>query len=174
MVAVRNAWGLVIWTGSGTSPDWMPCMSHQTLSLEQTKPFRHKVTAAWLSLLLGAVGAHHRYLGRRFWYGPLVFTGLAVLGSIVFQHGLDSLFPNLLILPVSAGIVEAVILALRSPQNFDAIYNPQSDQHNQHGWPSVLTAVVSTVAFANISLFWLVHIIMAFYRYMGWLDLSVY
>ncbi|MGO3131403.1 MAG: hypothetical protein ACTIJQ_06440 [Alcaligenes sp.] len=149
-------------------------MSHQTLSLEQTKPFRHKVTAAWLSLVLGAVGAHGWYLGRRYWYAPLVFSGLAILGAIVFQQGLNSLFPNLLILPVSAGIVEAVILALRSPQNFDVIYNPQSDQHNQHGWPSVLTAVVSTVAFANISLFWLVHIIMAFYRYMGWLDLSVY
>ena len=105
---------------------------------------------------------------------PLVFTGLALLGTLVFQQGLDSLFPNLLILPVSAGIIEAVILALRSPEKFDALYNPQSDQHNQHGWPSVLTAVVSTVAFANISLFWLVHIIMAFYRYMGWLDLSVY
>ncbi|HBJ67721.1 TM2 domain-containing protein [Alcaligenes faecalis] len=157
-----------------TSPDWMPCMSQQTLSFEQTKPFRHKVTAAWLSLLLGMVGAHHRYLGRRFWYVPLVFTGLAILGTLVFQQGLDSLFPNLLILPVSAGIIEAVILALRSPEKFDALYNPQSDQHNQHGWPSVLTAVVSTVAFANISLFWLVHIIMAFYRYMGWLDLSVY
>lgn len=149
-------------------------MSQQTLSFEQTKPFRHKVTAAWLSLLLGMVGGHHRYLGRRFWYVPLVFTGLAILGTLVFQQGLDSLFPNLLILPVSAGIIEAVILALRSPEKFDALYNPQSDQHNQHGWPSVLTAVVSTVAFANISLFWLVHIIMAFYRYMGWLDLSVY
>ncbi|MBX6962975.1 TM2 domain-containing protein [Alcaligenes faecalis] len=157
-----------------TSPDWMPCMSQQTLSFEQTKPFRHKVTAAWLSLLLGVVGAHHRYLGRRFWYVPLVFTGLAILGTLVLHQGLDSLFPNLLILPVSAGIIEAVILALRSPEKFDALYNPQSDQHNQHGWPSVLTAVVSTVAFANISLFWLVHIIMAFYRYMGWLDLSVY
>jgi hypothetical protein len=157
-----------------TSPDWMPCMSQQTLSFEQTKPFRHKVTAAWLSLLLGMVGAHHRYLGRRFWYVPLVFTGLVILGTLVFQQGLDSLFPNLLILPVSAGIIEAVILALRSPEKFDVLYNPQSDQHNQHGWPSVLTAVVSTVAFANISLFWLVHIIMAFYRYMGWLDLSVY
>ncbi|MHC3917841.1 hypothetical protein ACI0FN_03848 [Alcaligenes nematophilus] len=149
-------------------------MSQQTLSFEQTKPFRHKVTAAWLSLLLGMVGAHHRYLGRRFWYVPLVFTGLAILGTLVFQQGLDSLFPNLLILPVSAGIIEAVILALRSPEKFDALYNLQSDQHNQHGWPSVLTAVVSTVAFANISLFWLVHIIMAYYRYMGWLDLSVY
>ncbi len=149
-------------------------MSQQTLSFEQTKPFRHKVTAAWLSLLLGMVGAHHRYLGRRFWYAPLVFTGLAILGTLVFQQGLDSLFPNLLILPVSAGIIEAVILALRSPEKFDVLYNPQSEQHNQHGWPSVLTAVVSTVAFANISLFWLVHIIMAFYRYMGWLDLSVY
>ncbi|MES5324374.1 MULTISPECIES: hypothetical protein [Alcaligenes] len=149
-------------------------MSQQTLSFEQTKPFRHKVTAAWLSLLLGMVGAHHRYLGRRFWYVPLVFTGLAILGTLVFQQGLDSLFPNLLILPVSAGIIEAVILALRSPEKFDVLYNPQSEQHNQHGWPSVLTAVVSTVAFANISLFWLVHIIMAFYRYMGWLDLSVY
>lgn len=149
-------------------------MSQQTLSFEQTKPFRHKVTAAWLSLLLGMVGAHHRYLGRRFWYVPLVFTGLVILGTLVFQQGLDSLFPNLLILPVSAGIIEAVILALRSPEKFDVLYNPQSDQHNQHGWPSVLTAVVSTVAFANISLFWLVHIIMAFYRYMGWLDLSVY
>jgi hypothetical protein len=149
-------------------------MSQQTLSFEQTKPFRHNVTAAWLSLLLGMVGAHHRYLGRRFWYVPLVFTGLAILGTLVFQQGLDSLFPNLLILPVSAGIIEAVILALRSPEKFDVLYNPQSEQHNQHGWPSVLTAVVSTVAFANISLFWLVHIIMAFYRYMGWLDLSVY
>ncbi|WP_283738207.1 hypothetical protein [Alcaligenes faecalis] len=149
-------------------------MSQQTLSFEQTKPFRHKVTAAWLSLLLGVVGAQHRYLGRRFWYVPLMFTSLAILGTLVFQQGLDSLFPNLLILPVSAGIIEAVILALRSPEKFDALYNPQSEQHNQHGWLSVLTAVVSTVAFANISLFWLVHIIMAFYRYMGWLDLSVY
>ncbi len=166
MAAVRN--------GPSTKPDGMPRMSQQTLSLEQTRAFRHKVTAAWLSLLLGAVGAHGRYLGRRYWYVPLVFTALCVLGAIVFHQGLDSLFPNLLILPVSAGIVEAVILALRSPQNFDAIYNPQSGQHNQHGWPSVLTAVVATVAFANVSLFWLVHIIMAFYRYMGWLDLSVY
>ena len=108
-------------------------MSQQTLSFEQTKPFRHKVTAAWLSLLLGVVGAQHRYLGRRFWYVPLMFTSLAILGTLVFQQGLDSLFPNLLILPVSAGIIEAVILALRSPEKFDALYNPQSEQ-TQSAW----------------------------------------
>ena len=157
-----------------TSPDWMPRMPHPTLSLEQTKPFRHQLTAASLSLLLGAIGAHGWYLGRRYWYIPLMVTALAIGGTVAWKQGLDDVFPNMLILPVSAGIIEAVVLALRNPKKFDALYNPQSERHNQHGWPSVLTAVIASVAFVNISLYWLVHIIMAVYRHLGWLDLSVY
>ncbi|WP_394061331.1 hypothetical protein [Alcaligenes sp. WGS1538] len=149
-------------------------MSPQTLRLEQASRFRNKTLAALLALFFGSLGAHGLYLGRRLWWLPLAYTMLMAAGVLVADTWWDNIFVHLLIVPVTAGILEAVILALRDPARFDAVYNPQGGGRNSHGWPSVLTAIAGAVAFVNISLYWLAIIVLALYRHLGWLDSWVY
>ncbi|MGE8545921.1 hypothetical protein [Alcaligenes sp. Marseille-Q7550] len=149
-------------------------MSPQTLHLEQASRFRNKTLAALLALFFGSLGAHGLYLGRRLWWLPLAYTMLMAAGVLVADTWWDNIFVHLLIVPVTAGILEAVILALRDPARFDAVYNPQGGGRNSHGWPSVLTAIAGAVAFVNISLYWLAIIVLALYRHLGWLDSWVY
>ena len=149
-------------------------MSPQTLHLEQAPRFRNKTLAALLALFFGSLGAHGLYLGRRLWWLPLAYTMLMAAGVLVADTWWDNIFVHLLIVPVTAGILEAVILALRDPARFDAVYNPQGGGRNSHGWPSVLTAIAGAVAFVNISLYWLAIIVLALYRHLGWLDSWVY
>ena len=149
-------------------------MSPQTLHLEQASRFRNKTLAALLALFFGSLGAHGLYLGRRLWWLPLAYTMLMAAGVLVADTWWDNIFVHLLIVPVTAGILEAVILALRDSARFDAVYNPQGGGRNSHGWPSVLTAIAGAVAFVNISLYWLAIIVLALYRHLGWLDSWVY
>lgn len=149
-------------------------MSPQSLLLDQAPRFRNKTQAALLALFFGALGAHGHYLGRRLWWLPLAYTLLMAAGVMVADTWWDSVFLHLLIIPVTAGILEAVILALRDPARFDAVYNPQGAGINSHGWPSVLTAIAGAVAFVNVSLYWLAIIVLAVYRHLGWLDIGVY
>ncbi len=149
-------------------------MSPQKLRLEQASRFRNKTLAALLALFFGSLGAHGLYLGRRLWWLPLAYTMLMAAGVLVADTWWDNIFVHLLIVPVTAGILEAVILALRDPARFDAVYNPHGGGRNSHGWPSVLTAIAGAVAFVNISLYWLAIIVLALYRHLGWLDSWVY
>ncbi|WP_341668913.1 hypothetical protein [Alcaligenes sp. SDU_A2] len=149
-------------------------MSPPALLLEGAPHFRNKTVAAWLALTLGALGAHGLYLGRRRWWLPLVYSVLMLAGMLFAANWRESVFLHLLFVPVVAGILESVVLALRDPARFDALYNPRQEVSNRHGWPSVLTAVLGAVALVNIGLYWLTVIILAVYRALGWLDGGIY
>ncbi len=133
----------------------------------KTKPrYRNKTLAAWLALLLGAVGAHRLYLrGWRdglAWLWPLPtmagafgFWRLRVMG---LDDGLGALLVPLLGLSLSAAMLTAIIYALTPDAKWDARHNP-GQAATSTGWGAVLAAIAAlmlggavlmgTIAFAG-------------------------
>jgi len=135
---------------------------------------RNKVLAAWLAFLFGGVGAHWWYLGhRRAW----VVTGFALL-CLLFSRLYPSWWDNppflLLIIPITAGFIEALILALKPDAWFDARYNADSGRVTQTGWGAVLVAALTTLGGGAVLMFWLAMIVMHVFEIMGWLDVTGY
>jgi TM2 domain-containing membrane protein YozV len=118
--------------------------------------YRSKAVAAWLACLFGWLGAHAWYLGRSVAW---VYT--------VWWENPPFL---LLVIPVSAGFIEALVYALMPDEKFDARFNPSAGRVNRSGWPVVLAAIFATLFGAIASMGWLAMIVMYVYIQMGWLD----
>ena len=105
--------------------------------------FRHKALAALLASLTGALGLHWRYLGHRFWWLPLAVT-LMALPLII---GVDNWYQTpaffVLMVPVIAGFIHALVLALMPDERFDARFNATQSRRNRSGWDAVLIAVAT-------------------------------
>lgn len=137
-----------------------------------TTPVRHrsKVAAAWLACLLGVFGAHWWYIGRR---GAWMLTGFAVL-----MLALAQLYPVwwdnpaflVLIVPVTAGFIEALVFALRPDDKFDLAYNPGSAIVTRTGWNAVIAAIITTMLGGIVTMFGIALIVMHVYKALGWLD----
>ena len=139
---------------------------------EFTTPARHigKVTAAWLACLLGVFGAHWWYIERR---GAWIVTSFAVLMLVLAQFypvWWDSPPFLLLIIPITAGFIEALVFALTTDEKFDARYNARSGQKTQTGWNAVIVAIVTTFLGGTVMMFGLAMIVVHVYTAMGWLD----
>ena len=106
-------------------------------------PFRHKALAALLSFALGAFGVHRLYLGQRFWWLPLAVSA-AMLPLLI---GVDNWYQTpaffVLVVPVVAGFIEALVLALTPDEKFDGRFNPRANRANNSGWDAVLVAIVT-------------------------------
>ncbi len=95
-------------------------------------PPRSKALAAWLALLLGALGVHRLYLyGRRDWLAWLhpLPTAIGLLGvQRLLQLGQDDRLAWLLIpllgLMLSQGMLCAIVYGLMSDARWDARHNP--------------------------------------------------
>src|SRR5690606_36311003 len=107
-------------------------------------PFRHKTVAALLSFLLGWAGAHWWYLGRPRAWLPLAFTVL-ILGVALLRPApiFSQLWYYLILIPLVAGFVEALVLSLISDARFDARYNPGHTRQSRNGWGAVLIAIAT-------------------------------
>jgi TM2 domain-containing membrane protein YozV len=135
-------------------------------------PVRHrsKVLAAWLAFLLGVVGAHWWYMGRR---GAWLLTAFALV-----MLGLTRLYPVwwdsppflILIVPITAGFIEALVFALMADEKFDAKYNPGSGIATRTGWNAVIAAIVTTFVGGSVLMFGIALIVVHVYTAMGWLD----
>lgn len=131
---------------------------------------RNKVVAAWLASLLGVFSLHWWYLGRRHAW---LMTTSAVLLLILAQFypvWWDSPPFLLLLLPISAGIIEALVLALMADHKFDARYNPHSGIQTKTGWNAVIAAIVTTFLGGTVILFGIAMVVLHVYTAMGWLD----
>lgn len=108
------------------------------------RPFRHKTIAALLAFLLGWAGAHWWYLGRPRAWVPLVFT-LVILGVAALRPApfFSQLWYYLILIPLAAGFVEALVLSLMTDARFDARYNPGHTEQSQNGWGAVLIAIAT-------------------------------
>lgn len=103
--------------------------------------FRDKALAALAASVAGAVGAHGLYLGRKRWWIPLLVSAAMLPLLIGASNWYQSPAFFALMVPVFAGFIEALILALMSDEKFDARFNAGTVRRNHSGWGAVLVAV---------------------------------
>ncbi|MDP1899369.1 MAG: hypothetical protein Q8K96_02800 [Rubrivivax sp.] len=113
-------------------------------------PYRSKTLAAWLALLLGALGLHRLYLygmrDRLAWLHPLptALGGAGVLRMIALGQDdkLAWVLIPLLGLMISIGMLTAIVHALTPDEKWDARHNP-GHAVQPTGWGAVMAAVVA-------------------------------
>lgn len=113
-------------------------------------PYRSKTMAAWLALLLGALGVHRLYLNglrdRLAWYHPLpTLVGLyGVLRMRAFGQDdqLSWLLIPLLGLMLSMGTLCAIVHALTPDEKWDARHNP-GHAVTATAWGPVMAAITA-------------------------------
>ncbi len=112
--------------------------------------YRSKTLAAWLALLLGALGVHRLYLrglrDKLAWCYPLP-TALGALGLLRMRTlGQDDqlgwLLLPLLGMMISVGMLAAIVHALTPDETWDARHNP-GHAVRPTGWGAVLAAVTA-------------------------------
>jgi hypothetical protein len=105
--------------------------------------FRHKALAALLAAAAGALGLNRVYLGQRLWWLPLGIT----LGALPLLIGVRNWYQTpaffVAMVPVVAGFLQALVLALMPDEKFDARFNSGSGRRNHSGWDAVLVAIAS-------------------------------
>lgn len=105
--------------------------------------FRHKAFAALLAALTGALGLNRLYLGQRLWWLPLGIT-LATLPLLI---GVENWYQTpaffVVMVPVVAGFIQALVIALLPDDRFDAQFNAGHSRRNHSGWDAVLVAVAT-------------------------------
>jgi hypothetical protein len=52
--------------------------------------------------------------------------------------------------PVAAGFIEALVLALMPDEKFDARFNPGIERRNDSGWDAVLVAIATLMIGATV------------------------
>jgi hypothetical protein len=108
--------------------------------------FRHKALAALLAAVTGALGANRLYLGQTLWWLPLGVT----LGALPLLIGVRNWYETpaffVAMVPVLAGFVQALVLALMPDERFDARFNTGAARRNRSGWDAVLIAVGALAA----------------------------
>jgi TM2 domain-containing membrane protein YozV len=112
--------------------------------------FHRKSLAALLAFLLGALGAHRIYLGRPRWWLPLAVTALTVPLLVGVRNWYQSPAFFLLAVPVIAGFIEALMLALMPDERFDARFNAGVGRRNKSGWDAVLVAIATLMVGATV------------------------
>lgn len=113
--------------------------------------FRHKALAALLASLGGALGLNRLYLGQKLWWLPLAVTALTLPLLIGVRNWYQSPAFFLLMVPVTAGFIQALVIALMPDERFDAAYNAAGSRTNKSGWDAVLVAI-ATLAGGAIAL----------------------
>lgn len=110
---------------------------------EQGKEFRSRTVAAVLAMFAGTFGAHHFYLGRRFWWiYPLIAMPLWAI-ALRFDEWYRQwpFFIAGLVTVVSLG--EAIRIGLISDEAWDARFNQGSSMRSRNGLGAVLVAAAS-------------------------------
>jgi len=131
---------------------------------------RSKVVAAWLAFLLGGLGVQGWYLGRKRAWCVTTFALVCLLLAHLYPSWWDNPAFLLLIIPMLAGFIEALVLALKPDAWFDARYNVDSGATTQTGWNAVIVAVLTTLVGGGVLMFWIAMVVMHVYEAMGWLD----
>lgn len=131
---------------------------------------RSKVIVALLAAILGVFGAHWWYLGRpRAWMVTLASCLMIVLAQF-YPVWWDNPPFLLLIVPVTAGFIEALVFSLKPDAWFDERYNAGSGRTTRTGWGPVLIAIFTTLVGSSVLLFGIALIVMHVYKALGWLD----
>jgi len=113
--------------------------------------FRHKALAALLASLGGGLGLNRLYLGQSLWWLPLAITALTLPLLIGVRNWYQSPAFFVLMIPVTAGFIQALVIALMPDERFDAVFNAGATRKNRSGWDAVLVAI-ATLAGGAIAL----------------------
>lgn len=113
--------------------------------------FRHKALAALLASLTGALGLDRLYLGQPFWWVPLGISAAALAWLIGARPWYQAPAFFVLMIPVTAGFIHALVLALTPDDRFDDRFNSGQLRRNRSGWDAVLVAI-ATLAGGAIAL----------------------
>ncbi len=105
--------------------------------------FRHKALAALIASLAGALGLNRLYLGQSFWWLPLGVTLITLPLIIGVQDWYQTPAFFVLMVPVVAGFIQALFIALMPDERFDARFNAKHTRRNRSGWDAVLVAVAT-------------------------------
>ncbi|HBI83596.1 hypothetical protein [Sheuella amnicola] len=148
--------------GSGATPSAQPGST--------TRGFVGKVKLGLLSALFGVIGAHWWFLGRkRAWLLTLISIGLMVASSFATVWWENPAF-FLLLIPMVAGFIEAIVFCLMSDERFDARYNPGLVRPAPSGWGPVLVAGFTLLIGTIILMFGIAMIVLYVWTELGWLD----
>lgn len=109
---------------------------------------KNKTLAATLALFAGALGGHRFYLrGPVDRLGLLHLTAIPLCGLVTGlapeAHGFYKLLP--LIVSAIAGFIEALVLGLKSDEQWDRSYNPGSSRSSDSRWPLAIVLVLAMV-----------------------------
>lgn len=112
--------------------------------------YRSKTLAAWLAVLLGALGAHRFYLrgwrdplGWAYWLPTLLgLWGVLRLRELGQDDHLAWLLIPLLGLALSAAMLAAIVLALTADEKWADRHNPGREPVPS-GWGAVLAAIAA-------------------------------
>lgn len=119
---------------------------------DQDTSFRSRTVAAVLAMFAGALGAHHFYLGRRYWWAyPLItmpLLGIALRFDEWYRQW--PFFVAALVTVVSLG--EAIRIALTSDEVWDARHNQGSAMRSHNGLGAVLVAIGSLMLAALLGM----------------------
>ena len=105
--------------------------------------FHHKALAALLAALGGAVGANRLYLGQKRWWLPLSVTAFTLPLLIGVRNWYQTPAFFVLMIPVTAGFIQALVIALMHDDRFDARFNAHTERRNRSGWDAVLVAIAT-------------------------------
>lgn len=129
-----------------------------------------KLTVSLLAAVFGVVGAHWWYLGRRWAWAATAVPCLLIVLVQFYPVWWDNPPFLLLIIPATAGFIEALVFALKPDEKFDTRYNPKSGRQTATGWGPVLVAIGVTLFGSGILVFGIAMIVMHVYVALGWLD----
>lgn len=107
------------------------------------KHFRHKALAALMASLTGALGFNRLYLGQPLWWLPLGVTLIALPLLIGVDNWYQTPAFFVVMVPVIAGFMQALFIALTPDDRFDARFNAGQQRRNRSGWDAVLVAVAT-------------------------------
>lgn len=127
--------------------------------------FRHKALSALLAFLFGGLGLDRLYLGQRLWWLPLAVTaGMApLLLGVSNWYQTPAFF--ILMVPVIAGFIHALVLALMPDEKFDARFNSGAARRNGSGWDAVLVAIVTLLVGATVLMTTIVLLFQTYFEY---------
>ena len=141
-----------------------------TLTSAPERRFRNKTTVGLLAALLGCVGAHWWYLGRRQAWLVSAIGVVLMIASAFAETWYENPAFFLLFILILDGFIEAIVLCLMSDIRFDGFYNPGLVRQRPSGWGAVLIAIFTLLIGTVALMFGIAMIVIYVWTALGWLD----
>ena len=132
--------------------------------------FRNKTTVGLLAALLGCIGAHWWYLGRRHAWLVSAIGVVLMTASAFAEIWYENPAFFLLFILILDGFIEAIVLCLMSDSRFDGFYNPGLVRQRPSGWGAVLIAIFTLLIGTVALMFGIAMIVIYVWTALGWLD----